>query len=213
MSLTKSAFQNWTARVFVSPPTATLAESTAVLQKLQAFGSVVSFAKRKSSAAGDAEQEIDVVFSSPETMHRACRESPFTVDVNTHPADPLVQDPYNVRGLQSRRPLEPKSMTCRVQESKSHGSTGRNVLSDGFSPSNLTRLHQSLLLVRPPPPPSIADGLGVLHSDHSHTYPTPHLVERPIDLTTLAMSSKTGDDPDTRPGPSATREKDASKPE
>ncbi|KIX07301.1 uncharacterized protein Z518_01954 [Rhinocladiella mackenziei CBS 650.93] len=195
MSLTKISLKNLTARIFISPPPATLGESTAVLKTLQSFGPVTSFTKatperaRTDPSTGPAkQQEVDVVFTCLDTVRKACDASPFMVKVNFHLPDPQIEDPYNVRNLQSRKQPQPKTMTCqvKVQDEAEHPHSGQNILSSGFSPSNKTRLYQSILDADSPP--AITDGLGVLHTDTSHVLSTAHLIKPPPDLMTLYRS-------------------------
>ncbi|EXJ92685.1 hypothetical protein A1O3_01237 [Capronia epimyces CBS 606.96] len=194
MSITKTFLKNLNARVTITPSPVTLSESTAVLKRLQSFGPVTSFTKvvPKNGSTVNAdntdETEVDVVFSSPETVQKACDASPFTVMVSQDVPDPHVADPYNVRNLQSRRQPKPNSMSCRVrlQELDDSLFSGQNILSSGFSPSNRTRLYQSLLDVKPPP--NIMDGLGVLETDRPDILPTAHLTEAPPNLTTMYRS-------------------------
>ncbi|EXJ91078.1 hypothetical protein A1O1_04185, partial [Capronia coronata CBS 617.96] len=195
MSFTKTSLKHLAARVVISPPPVTLFESTAVLKRLQSFGPVTSFAKASPKVGSIArpndteEGEVHVVFSSPDTVQKACDASPFIVNANLDDLDPHVSDPYNVRNLQSRKKPKPTAMTCRVQPHEQDGllPSGQNVLSGGFSPSNKTRLYQSLLDVKPPP--NIIDGLGVLETDRSDVLSTSQFTETPPNLTTMFRSS------------------------
>ncbi len=189
------------ARVIVSPPAVTLAESTAVLRRLQSFGPLASFTLRKStrkrtkpSKSNVEQQLIDVVFSSNGTAQIACDASPFVVKINHDLPDPRVEDPFNLRGLQSREQPRPTTMTCLVEAGNEQLQSGQNILSNGFSPSIKTRLHQSLFEAAPPPSivEGIAEGLGVLHSDHSDILITAHLVEPPPDLTAMYKEPRGG---------------------
>lgn len=190
MSLTTISLKGLTAKLLISPPAATLAESTAVLRRLQSFGPVTSFTKLEPKTEHEnvspqelEQQEVHVVFSDPENVQTACEASPFVVKVHHNLPDPRVEDPFNLRGLQSR--VQPKSniMTCVVQAHEQSTHPGQNILSNGFSPSNKTRLYQSLLEARPPS--NIAEGLGVFDSDKSHILDTNHLVEKPPSLTSM----------------------------
>lgn len=194
MSLTKTSLKNLAARVLISPPPVTLSESTAVLRRLQSFGPVTCFTRVVSpngSLAGPQNTELgeaQVVFLSADTVLKACDASPFTVDVNQDMPDPQAIDPYNVRNFQARRQPRSNSLTCRVRLQEQDGPipSGQNILSSGFSPSNKTRLYQSLLDVKPPP--SIMDGLGVLETDRSHILSTAQLIGASPDLTSMYRS-------------------------
>ncbi|KAK4935701.1 hypothetical protein LTR10_023284 [Elasticomyces elasticus] len=190
MSLTTLSLKGLTAKLLISQPAATLAESTAIVRRLQSFGPITSFTKlepktaQESGSPHDGErQEIHVVFSDPETVQIAFKASPFVVKVHHNLPDPRVEDPFNLRGLQSRVHPKPSTMTCVVQAHDQSIHTGQNILSSGFSPSNKTRLYQSLLEASPPS--NIAEGLGVFESDKSHILDTTHLVEGPPDLTSM----------------------------
>ncbi|KAI1609471.1 hypothetical protein EDD37DRAFT_640304 [Exophiala viscosa] len=197
MSLTSVSLKGLTAKLLISPPATTLAESTAIVRRLQSFGPVTSFTKlepktaQEDGSAHDGEQqEVHVVFSHPETVQTVSRASPFVVKVHHNLPDPRVEDPFNLRGLQSRVQLKPSTMTCVVQVHDQSVHTGQNILSSGFSPSNKTRLYQSLLEANPPS--NIADGLGVFESDKSHILDTTHLVEKPPDLTSMYTAPARG---------------------
>lgn len=194
MSITKISLRGLTARMFISPPPTTLGESTAVLKKLQSFGTVESFTRAahapmcQTNHVDTAEhQEVKIVFSSPETVKYARDASPFTVRINHNLPDPELEDPYNVRNLQSRKQPRPRTMTCRVEPFDEDLSPGQNILSKGFSPSNTTRLYQSLLDLKPPP--AVAAGLGVLHTDISDMSSTDDLIETPPDLMKMYQSA------------------------
>ena len=182
MSITKISLQNLVARVVISPPPTTLGESTAVLKKLQSFGRVVSFTASSEPenrlidhASSNEQFETDVAFSSRKTIDAARAASPFTVRVNHDLPDPMVEDPYNVRNLQSRKQPLPKSMVCHLEDQSKDKPFGQSILSDGFSPSLRTRLYQSLTDLNPPR--SIAAGLAVFHIDSPDLQPTPDLVD------------------------------------
>ncbi|KAL2435015.1 hypothetical protein ABEF95_012457 [Exophiala dermatitidis] len=189
MPITKTVFKNLAARVTISPPPAGLHESTAILKRLQSFGPVTSFTKTIRDP-GSTDQEVQVIFSSPETAQKACDASPFAVELDQDFPDPVVVDPYNVRNLQSRRRPGPKSVTCRVrlQEQGESLGSGQTILSGGFSPSNKTRLYQSLLDVRPPQ--NIMDGLGVFDTDdEADVISTAGSIQPPPDLADMYRSS------------------------
>ncbi|KIW11275.1 hypothetical protein PV08_10575 [Exophiala spinifera] len=179
------------ARVIVSPPATTLAQSTAILRELQAFGPVTSFHRSKltrkhtsrSPDNGLVKQEIEVTFSDPETTQMAVNASPFTVNFTCNVPNPQVEDPFNLRCLKAREVPRSRTMMCRVEPHIMKEFHGQNALSKGFSPNTQTRLHQSLLDMKPPP--AIADGLGVLQPGKSDILDTTHLVERPPDLMTM----------------------------
>ncbi|KIW31141.1 uncharacterized protein PV07_02815 [Cladophialophora immunda] len=201
MSITRLPLQQLTARLVISPAPTTLGESTAVLKKLQSLGTVLSFKARPTSVSSNPEQlEVDVVFSSRATLEKAQHANPFTVKVNHQIPDPKLQDPYNVRNLQSRRQPQSKSMTCRVQFDDAPHLPGQNILSDGFSPSLDTRLYQSLTDLKPPP--GIAAGLGVLDVDSMHLRPTSQLVDKPPELMQM-YRSQISDHPKTHLAASA----------
>lgn len=193
MSITKVSLHGLAARLVITPSPVTLGESTAVLKKLQSFGPVTSFARTPSAKtrlidpANESErQEVDVVFSSPDAVEKARVASPFTIRVNYGLPDPKVEDPYNVRNLQSRKQPRPKTMTCRVEPRDAWSLPAQTILSNGFSPSNTTRLYQSLLDTSPPS--SIAAGLGVFHTDSSDIRSTAHVTVTPPDLMKMYHS-------------------------
>ncbi|KIW85040.1 hypothetical protein Z517_00428 [Fonsecaea pedrosoi CBS 271.37] len=201
MSITKIPMQHLTARLVISPAPGTLGESTAVLKKLQSLGPVLSFRTRNTTVSSNAEQlEVDVVFSSHATLEKAQHASPFDVKVNYQLPDPKLQDPYNVRNLQSRRRPQPKTMTCRVQRNDGFQPPSQNGLSTGFSPSLKTRLYQSLTDLNPPP--GIAAGLGVFDVDREHLCSTAQFVDKPPGLAQLYRSS-IADHPTTHQASSA----------
>ncbi|KIW88196.1 uncharacterized protein Z519_11307 [Cladophialophora bantiana CBS 173.52] len=200
MSITKLPLQQLAAQLVISPAPTTLGESTAVLKKLQSLGPVLSFMTRRDVVPGNAEQlEMDVVFSSRATLEKAQHASPFTVKVNYDLPDPKLQDPYNVRNLQSRRQPQPKTMTCHVRVHDEYQLPRRSILSDGFSPSLNTRLYQSLTDLNPPP--GIAAGLGVFDTDSMHFRSTAQLVEKPPELMQMYRSPNL-DRTKTQPAPS-----------
>jgi hypothetical protein len=129
---------------------------------------------------------MHVLFSSRETMERAQTASPFTVKVNYHLPDPRIEDPYNVRNLQSRKQPQPKTMVCHLERQDTDVPSGQNILSAGFSPSVQTRLYQSLTDLSTPE--GIAAGLGVFHNDSSSIKPTPELVDQVPSLTEMYLS-------------------------
>ncbi|KAL6252629.1 hypothetical protein RBB50_000348 [Rhinocladiella similis] len=178
------------SRVIISPPLVTIAQSTAILRRLQAFGPVTTFNRSKltrrhakSTSKGVEYQEIEVVFSDPEAAQLALDASPFTVKLAYDLPNPKVEDPFNIRGLQSRETPQPQILTCRIEPHTMEEVDGQNAMSKGFSPNVQTRLHQSLLYLEPPL--TIAHGLGVLPSSKSDIVDTTHLVERPPDLMTM----------------------------
>ena len=198
MSITNISLKGLTARVLISPRPTTLAESTAVLKKLQSFGPVTSFAKnlpdkprptptsRISEPLSKASEkyEVDVVFSTTDTALKACEASPFTVVVNHDLPNPDLEDPYNVRGLQSRVQPQPRIMTCQVKMRDGDSVTRPNILSGGFSPSMKTRLYQSLVDTKAPL--SIIDGLSVSFNEgERHIASTAHLPQTPDDLAAM----------------------------
>ncbi|OAP64403.1 hypothetical protein AYL99_00375 [Fonsecaea erecta] len=201
MSITKLPLRHLTARLVISPAPATLGESTAILKKLQSLGPVLSFKTCRPSIASSAERlDVEIVFSSRATLEKAQHASPFTVKVNYQLPDARLQDPYNVRNLQSRRQPQPKSMTCLVHLNDGCELPGQNILSDGFSPSLDTRLYQSLADLNPPP--SIAAGLGVFDVDSMHLRSTAQLVDKPPELMQM-YRSQTSDKPKNHPAQSA----------
>jgi hypothetical protein len=119
-------------------------------------------------------------------MERAQTASPFTVRVNYHLPDPRIEDPYNVRNLQSRKQPQPKTMVCHLDRQDTDLPSGQNILSAGFSPSVQTRLYQSLTDLSPPE--GIAAGFGVFHNDSSSIKPTPELVDQVPSLTEMYLS-------------------------
>jgi hypothetical protein len=199
MPLKQSSVNKSIARVIVSPPAVTLAESTAVLRRLQSFGPVTSFTQRHSTrkrpkpSKNNVEQQLlDVVFSNNATAQIACDASPLVVKINHNLPNPSVEDPFNLRGLQSREQPRPTTMTCLVEAGNEQPQSGQNILSNGFSPSIKTRLHQSLFEAGPPPSivEGVAEGLGVLHSNQSDILVTAHVVEQPPDLMAMYRASR-----------------------
>ncbi len=195
MSITRVSLPSLATRLVISPPPTTLGESTAVLKKLKSFGHVFSFTPslmqemRQVHPAPDNEQlEMNVVFSSLESVDKAQAASPFTVKVNHGLPDPRIEDPYNVRSLQSRKQPRPKTMVCQIELQGADLPTGHNILSSGFSPSIQTRLYQSLIDLNPPP--GIAVGLGVFHNDHSSIKSTAGLVDQVPSLTDMYRSRR-----------------------
>jgi hypothetical protein len=193
MSITKVPLQNLVARLVISPAPITLGESTAVLKKLQSFGHVISFAttstlgiRQVHPRSGPQQLDVQVVFLSRDTLETAQSASPFTVKVNYGLPDPVVEDPYNVRGLQSRKQPSPKTMVCHLEAQEAEPPSGQTVLSKGFSPSMLTRLSQSLMDLRPAS--NIAGGLGVFHVDSPNLKPTAHLVDQAPNLMEMYRS-------------------------
>ena len=208
MSITRSSIQRHAVRLLISPPPTTLGESTAVLKKLQSFGQVTSFTKdtpratRPASVAEAAEQqEVNVIFASEEAIERAHGASPFTVKVNHDLPDPKVEDPYNVRNLQSRKQPKPMTMTCHLELEGAVSPSGQNVFSTGFSPSVQTRLYQSLMHYTPPT--GIAAALGVFHTDTSDLSSTAELVDPAPDLMEMYRSQPSGRDTDSVPSESS----------
>ena len=184
MSLTRLSPAATAARLVISPSPTTLGESTAVLKRLQTFGRVISFTApstretRQGHLVPENDQsEVDVVFSSRETFLTAQAAGAFTVKVNHDLPDPVAEDPYNVRYLQSRKQPTPKTMVCRIEKDAGtmFSLSGQNILSSGFSPSVNTRLYQSLTDLKAPK--GLAAGLGVFHVDKKDFLPTPDLVD------------------------------------
>ena len=193
MSIAKASFDKLAARLFISPPPTTLGESTAVLKKLQSFGHIISFTKdgplqthSTAPAKDSGHLGICVVFTSSAAIEKARTVGPFVVRVNHDLPDPRVEDPYNVRNLQSRKQPCPATMTCRFEFEGANPPSGQNILSTGFSPSVQTRLAQSLLDYEPPP--AIAPALGVFHTDTSNLSSTAELVDHPPDLMEMYRS-------------------------
>ena len=182
MSITKIPLQNLVARLLISPPPTTLGESTAVLKKLQSFGNVISFTKNPPQDSyqprfptNNEQLVVEVVFSCPQTIEAAQNASPFSVKVNHNLPDPNVEDPYNVRNLQSRKHPAPKTMVCHLKVHSADAPSGQNVLSNGYSPSHLTRLYQSLKTVKPPA--HVLPGLAVFNGDKGNLRSTPEVVD------------------------------------
>lgn len=192
MSAAKTSLNRLVACVLVSPPPSTLAESSAVLRRLQSFGPVSSFRKVPSSSeklhlAEPDDHRLVAVFADPEALDAARRAGTFIVKVHENLPNPKIDDPYNVRFLQSRVQPTPKSMTCRVTALLGSVGAQKNILSSGFSPSERTRLFQSL--IESDVPRSILDGVGVFeHNAPSHLMPTPQYVADMPNLATLYRS-------------------------
>lgn len=101
--------------VRVTPSPRTIAESSAVFRKLKEYGQVTSFIK------------------GPHYLERAHSQLYYAVLANTSPTlnpplkfdvpvyhglqDPKDEDPYNIRGLQDRKPYpEPIKFACTVEQ-------------------------------------------------------------------------------------------------
>ncbi|KAJ9605995.1 hypothetical protein H2200_009844 [Cladophialophora chaetospira] len=193
MSITRALLPNLATRLVISPAPTTLGESTAVLKKLQSFGHVISFTpsplqemRQIHPAPSNEQQEMNVVFSSRESIAKAQEASPFTVKVNYRLPDPRVEDPYNVRNLQSRRQPQPKTMVCQLELQGAELPPGHSILSAGFSPSVQTRLYQSLAELNTPP--GIVAAVGVFHNDDSNIKSTAELVDKAVDLMEMYRS-------------------------
>lgn len=145
--MTRLSLKPFVARLRVSPPTTSLSESTALLKRLQSVAHPAAFSKATHPAAvkHDRHQEFDLVYLSLQQLLHVCKLSPITVQVNQNLPDPTIQDPYNVRGLQDRKQLLPKTFTCHIDK-RDDGYTfsGRNLLSNPFAPSNMSSLYQGL---------------------------------------------------------------------
>lgn len=195
MSITRASFPSLAIRLVISPPPTTLGESTAVLKKLKSFGHVLSFTPsplqemhQVHPAPNNEQLEMNVVFSSSESIDKAQAASPFTIKVNHGLPDPRVEDPYNVRNLQSRKQPRPKTMLCQLELQGADLPAGHSILSTGFSPSVQSRLYQSLTNLNPPP--GIAAGLGVFHNDHTIIKSTAGLVGEVPSLTHMYRSRR-----------------------
>jgi hypothetical protein len=194
MSITKLPPQHLATRLIISPCPSTLGESTAVLKRLQSFGQVLSFTPspqrqkrharpRTESTPVDTPLHFTVVFSSLDTINAVRAASPLSVRVNHNLPDPKVEDPYNVRSLQSRQQPAPKTMLCQLDIHPAEMPRGQTTFSTGFSPSDRTRLHQSLQ--RLSPPPSVAAALTAFHNQPTRFSPTSDLVDPAPSLTAM----------------------------
>ncbi|KEF56916.1 uncharacterized protein A1O9_07106, partial [Exophiala aquamarina CBS 119918] len=169
INMPRFSLKPFIARVLVSPPTTSLAESTAIVKHLQVFGHPAAFSKASHPAAQNDEhqQEFDLVYLSSEQLLHACSLSPITIRVNHDLPDPRIVDPYNVRGLQDRRRPSPKAFVCRVSKrDNDYTYTGQNSLSGGFAPSNMSRLYQSLQETQAPV--SLTDAFGASPAGDGH---------------------------------------------
>jgi len=168
------------AKVSVIPPPSTLAESAAVLRKLQSFGRVTAFAKCAGRGDREEVQDFDVLFSSPEQVAHACRDSPFAVAVNHDLPNPADIDPYDVRGLQQRKQPRPASMTCEVaavgREWEKEGFARRGLLDAPSSQKDKGRLYEVLLEAAAPQ--GLAAGLSG-YDPHSNTRRSPATTSAP----------------------------------
>jgi hypothetical protein len=202
MSLLHSA-KSLAARVIITPPPTSLMESTAILQRLQHFGRVCSFHCPTLTKAGSGQsQETEIVYASPEFSVQACNASPVTVQVNQDLPDPAIEDPYNVRGLQSRMRQGPRTFTCRIEGPRERTYINQQMLAGGFSPSNQSRLYQSLLQTGAPS--SIVDALGVSTSGHGLQPMKDGLAPRtPKDLASMYRTAIAQTDSKTQPTVSA----------
>lgn len=164
MTHSSKSLAGFAARIQVSPPTTTLTQSAAILRQLQSYGRVIAF--NKVSDESPEIQEMEVIYSSADDVLRASTASPLRIKVNHDLPDPKTEDPYNVRGLQSRpRPL-PKTLICTINEKRNHSYNGRNRLSYSFPPRYGSNLHRSLLDLNAPS--SLVDAFSTLASEDDH---------------------------------------------
>ena len=185
-----TSLKTFIAKVLITPPTTSLSESVAVLKTLQSFGRVAVFANPSPDAAekNDHQQEIDVIYSSSEQLLRACNASPLTVQINQNLPDPAHLDPYNLRGLQSRRQPRPKTFVCKIQQKVEDSTfTGQNILSKAFAPSNESSLYKSLLETDAPPSLVEAFGASASGEGHQESKAIPRFQKDPLDLPDMYL--------------------------
>lgn len=101
--------------VRVTPSPTTLAESSAVFRKLKDYGQVRSFIKAPAylKHAGSSLYYAVIANTSP-TLHSSLK---FNVPVYHDLRDPKDEDPFNIRGLQDRKPYpEPVTFVCTLEQ-------------------------------------------------------------------------------------------------
>ena len=117
--------QVFKAILHVSPAPKGLVYTGPIYQRLKAFGHIVSFRKEAVSVTDDpfsvsgppTQGLFHVAFADESGLNQAVSSSPFSVDVghNHGQLSPRTLDPYNIFGLQQRKPLEPQSFTCQLK--------------------------------------------------------------------------------------------------
>lgn len=169
VNMPRLSLKPFIARVLVSPPTTSLAESTAIIKQFQAFGHPAAFSKATHPAAlnDEHQQEFDLVYLSSDQLLHACSVSPITVRVNHDLPEPRIVDPYNVRGLQDRNHPVPKTFVCRINKrDDDYTYASQNSLSGGFAPTNMSKLYQSLQDTQAPS--SLIEAFGASPSGDGH---------------------------------------------
>lgn len=108
------------ARLHVTPPPITLAETNAILKALQSFGPVSAFLSPLYVPGLRAcpRSTFYAIFNESKALEKAKAASPITVQVGHDFADPKEVDPFNLRGLWDRKQVERKTFHCAV-----HGET------------------------------------------------------------------------------------------
>ena len=106
------------ARIIVTPTPTTLLESTAILKALQTFGPVSTFLNpRYVPALKDGPHNIFyAIFTETKSLEDVKVASPLAFEVGQDAADPKEVDPFNLRGLWSRRQVERKKFLCDVHQ-------------------------------------------------------------------------------------------------
>ena len=104
------------ARIHIEPTPQTLSESSAILKALQAFGTVATFINPRYVSAARSRQRSDffAIYSEDSSLTKALSAAPLSVEVGQDQADPREADPFNIRGLQDRKPVEQKTFKCSI---------------------------------------------------------------------------------------------------
>ncbi|KAK5093690.1 hypothetical protein LTR70_005689 [Exophiala xenobiotica] len=138
--MSSSKFAAW---LRVTPPPTSLAESSAIFKhlKTQGQGRVTTFirAKAKEKAGQrDGDKNNDhlentaayyTVFSRPPSIQRMT--TTFEVPVYHNLPSPRDQDPFNIRGLQDRKPYPPsKTFSCRLENVGENDTYGEQIKQD-----------------------------------------------------------------------------------
>lgn len=101
--------------VRVTPPPKTLAESSAVFKRLKEYGRVTSFARGPSQFRRNDSSLYYAVLANPSP--KLNRPLTFDVPIYHNQRDPKDEDPFNIRGLQDRKPWpEACTLTCNVEQ-------------------------------------------------------------------------------------------------
>lgn len=156
----------------VSPSPTTLTESSAIFKQLKSQGQIQAFRqalKSESTSRPSAESNSRLFYTTfaHEPLH--LRKS-FDVTVYHDLVDPKEADPYNIRGLQNRKPFPaPKTFSCileKVEEETSRaGRQDNNPWHREFR-SEKNHWFQTVL-EETGAPPGIARGLSVVEDGSS----------------------------------------------